>query len=211
MARDFEQEAFAEHAKRLALKQWYQARVDAIRQSVSAYDVLARNGVSLRRHGMQQEQMSCPFHGQDTHPSARYYPETPNGPSAVWCFVCREFWDAIGLWKKFTGETKFSTVLFGLEKAFGLTPPEFHHVDLDLEDTYDPDEEDVENLLDMCEHRLIQERDRFDMLSHLKLGSLLDQIRYAVDRGEISFPVAKERLNLVKEKIGEKIRALHSQ
>lgn len=207
MARDFEQEAFADHVRGIARKEWFQAQVEAIRQSVSAYDVLARHGHSLKKQGGQQEQISCPFHGTDNRPSARYYPETARGPSAVWCFVCRESWDCIGLWKKFTGESKFSTVLWSLERAFGLTPPEFNSGP-STEDTYDPDKEDVQNLFQACENRLSQERGSFDMTTHLKLGSILDLLRFEVDRGGIPLTKAKEHLQLVSEKISKRVRAV---
>ena len=206
MARNFQDDAYAEHARHLAIKQWLSARAEAIRQSVSAYDVLSRNGVSLRKSGQQQEQISCPFHGSDTNPSARYYPENTKGYSGVWCFVCREKgWDAIGLWKKFSGETKWSRVLFSMERAFGLPTPEFDAPP--PEEEYDPLLAEVESLLDACENRLIRERDRFDMGSYLKLGSILDRIRSQVDKGGLPLPKAREVLAQVLTKIGEKVRA----
>jgi len=208
MTRDFQNEAFAETERSLALKQWFQDRIAKIHQAITAADVLARHGVSLKKHGGQEEQISCPFHGTDNRPSARYYPETSTKPSHVWCFVCREpHWDAIGLWKKYSGDTKkFSELLFHLEKAFGITPPEFHRAP-SMEDAYDPAREDVENLIRVCEHRLTQERDCFDMTSHLKLGSILDLIRAEVERGGLPLDQAKLRLSQVRDKIGQKIRA----
>ncbi len=207
MARDYAREAFEDAEKNQVRQQWYEARRDAIHRAVSAYDVLARFGVSLKRAGDREEQISCPFHGTDRHPSAKFYPDTTTSKSHVWCFVCREpGWDAIGLWRKFSGDS-YPTALFRLEQMFGISPPEFHVSTTWEEDEYDPAREEVENLLETCEQRLIRDRDSFDMTSHLKLGAILDQIRFQIDRGEIRLPEAKTRLQLVLGKIGQKVRA----
>jgi len=202
--KNYQQEAYAEQERNLSIWQWMKDRVENIHNQVSAADVLSHHGIVLRKHGNQEEQFSCPFHGEDKKPSARYYPQNRNGLSGVWCFVCREQWDAIGLWKKFNGETKFSELLFHIEKAFGITPPEAHIPS--IEDEYDPLKEEVEDLLEVCENRLREERDRFDMQTHLKLGSILDQLRYAVERGALPLGETKVCLERVLGKIGEKIR-----
>jgi hypothetical protein len=197
---------FENGGREQAIKQWHKARVATIREKVSAADVLTRHGVTLRKHGGQQEQISCPFHGKDNHPSARYYPDTGESPSGVYCWVCRERWDAIELWKRFNGEEKFSRTLFNIERAFGLTTPEFTF-DSELEDEYDPLKEEVYRLFDTCENNLREYKRYFDMQGHLRLGSILDQIRFQVEHGALPFPQAQERLNLILAKIGQKVRA----
>jgi len=206
VSKSYQQEAYAEQERNLSIWQWMKDRVENIHNQVSAADVLSHHGIALRKHGNQEEQFSCPFHGADKKPSARYYPQNKNGLSGVWCFVCREQWDAIGLWKKFNGETKFSELLFHIEKAFGITPPESHIPS--MEDEYDPLQEEVESLFETCESRLQKERDQFDMKTHLKLGSILDQLRYAVERGALPLGEAKVCLERVLSKIGEKIRGI---
>lgn len=197
---------FETSARLEAVKQWLKLRVENIHKRVSAADVLTRNGVSLRKHGGQEEQISCPFHGTDTHPSARYYPESGESLSHVWCFACRKNWDAIGLWKQFTGEEKFSKILFQIEHAFGLTAPEFTF-EGEPEDEYDPLLNEVQRLFETCENNLREYRSSFDMLGHLRLGSLLDQIRSSQERGALSLPETKIRLNQILAKIGQKVRA----
>jgi hypothetical protein len=189
-----------------AIREWMKLRIANIHSHVSAGDVLSKNGVSLRKHGGQEEQISCPFHGTDTHPSARYFPEANENLSHVWCFVCRERWDAIGLWKKFNGEEKFSDLLFHIEKAFGLKAPEFRS-DVEIEEEYDPIRDDVQRLLEACENRLHEYRQAFDMIAHLRLGSLLDQIRFSYDRGALPPAEAQKRLAQVLAKIGQNVRA----
>lgn len=186
------------------------ARIANIHKSVSAADVLSRNGVGLRKHGGQEEQLSCPFHGTDTHPSARYYPEANDNISHVWCYVCRKRWDAIGLWKQFNGEEKFSELLFHIERAFGLTSPEFHGAP-EIEDEYDPVREEVERLFEACENRLRQYRRSFEMATHLKLGSLLDQTRFNLDRGALPVVEAQKRLTQILAKIGQVVRASQTE
>lgn len=189
-----------------AVKQWLTDRVNNINARVSAADVLSRHGVPLRKNGGAQEQISCPFHGTDRHPSARYYPESGESRSGVYCYVCRKRWDAVGLWKQFTGEEKFSKLLFEIEKAFGIETPEFSF-DQDVEDEYDPLKDEVEHLFDACENRLREYKTSFDMAAHLKLGSLLDQLRFRLDRGAASLPDTRDRLLQILAKIGQKVRA----
>lgn len=207
MAKDFERDAFAENERDRARHEWFEARKSAIRQTVSAYDVLGRHGVHLRKGGNQDEQFSCPFHGADNRPSARYYPDSVTSKSHVWCFKCHEKgWDAIGLWRKFNPGDKFSMSLFQMERAFGITVPEFQSAPLP-EDEYDPEREEVYNLLDICDQRLVSEKVLFTLPSYLKLGAALDRIRFDVDRGALSLSKAKDRLTQVLDKIGEKVRA----
>lgn len=40
----------------------------------------------------QEEQLSCPFHGKDNKPSARYYPDT----DSMYCWTCQKSWDVFG-------------------------------------------------------------------------------------------------------------------
>lgn len=205
MPRNYQQEAYAEQERSVAIRQWMKDRVENIRNQVTAADVLSRHGFSLRKGGSQEEQISCPFHGKDQHPSARYYPKSRGGYSAVWCFVCREQWDVINLWKKFNGESKFSELLFNIERAFGLTPPESHIPSFEIED--DPIEAEVEILLEACENRLREERNSFSMETHLKLGSILDRIQSDLENETLPLETIKTHLEQVLAKIGEKIRA----
>lgn len=188
-----------------AMQLWMKARVENIHSHVSAYDVLYKHNVILAKGGRQEEQISCPFHGADTHPSARFFPDATDSRSHVWCFVCHENWDAIGLWKKFNGTEKFSEVLFEIEKAFGLKQPE-SQIPESIRDPRNPLREEVERLLEACEYRLRIERDQLEMLTHLKFGALLDQIHLGLAKGQL-LEELKTRLELILQKIGEKVRA----
>lgn len=187
------------------IQEWMRARVDHIRASVSAADVLAHYGIHLSRQGATQEQLSCPFHGKDTHPSARYYPDEGDSPSHVWCYVCREKrWDAIGIWKKFSGTEKFGEVLFQIERTFGITPP-------DRPKTTDfnasRENHEIKTLFDTCEARLKTEKNSFECKAHLILGSLLDRLRFDYQNKAIEDATVKLKLESLLSKIRERVRA----
>jgi len=205
MARNYQQEAYAEHERGVAIRQWIKERVANIHSNITAADVLGRHGITLHKSGAQEEQFSCPFHGDDAKPSARYYPQNKNGISAVWCFVCREQWDAIRLWQKFNGEVKFSELLFQIEKAFGLPVPE-PQSSIHIEDEYNPLKDEVASLFEACENRLREEREYFEMEAHLKLGAILDQLHYVSDNEALPLEAIKKNLEQVLNKIGEKVR-----
>lgn len=200
MARDFGKEVRRDVAKEHAFSAWMKARIEQIKDRVTAGDVLSRHGVELYKHGLQEEQLSCPFHGTDKKPSARYFPDSGQSGSHVWCFVCRERWDVFRLWMKFTSVEKFGEALFQIERAFGITPPETNEIP-DFEPEYNPLKDTVASLFNVCERNLREYRDRIEMVPHLKLGSILDQTRFLLDRESLTLEQARDRLHMVSDKI----------
>jgi hypothetical protein len=205
--RNYLGEATQESAARDASHRWIQARIENIRKGVSAHDVLRRNGIKLRYSVDREEQFACPFHGTDRHPSARVYPETVKGPSHVWCFTCHENWDVIRLWSKFSGgESKFTRVLAEIERAFGITPPERPPSASEMADYVDPETVQVQMMFGVCEMRLKGAKESFEMVAHLKIGSILDKLQYQFEHGRIAAEKAQEILKQVLEKIGGRER-----
>lgn len=198
-----------DHERKEVFRRWIQARIEAIHRQVTAYDVLRRNGVSLRNGGAREEQFACPFHGRDNKPSVRYHPESNRGPSHAWCFVCQERWDCIALYKKFEGfEGKFTQLLAMIERDNGLTapegpPPEAHGED---EEALAQDAE-VHSLLGICERRLLAAKELFDMKAYLVLGTILDRLYGSLDDRRVLPLKAKETIRLVLDKIGQRERA----
>jgi hypothetical protein len=202
---NYELEGAGEARRASAYRDWYKLRVENIREHVSAADVLTRHGVTLHRNGQQPEQMSCPFHGKDDHPSAKYFPDEGSSHSHVWCFVCHENWDVIKLWKKFTGTERFTEILHQIERAFGLTRPEPPITTLrEDEAPRDPLAEESRVLFNLCESRLREFRDVFEMMPHLKLGALVDHTRFYLEHGQISHATAIERLTVILTRIAER-------
>jgi hypothetical protein len=190
-------------------RQWIAERVATIHQTVTAHDVLTRNGIRLK-YGGREEQISCPFHGRDTKPSARVYEASARSPSHVWCFVCQKNWDAIGLWKKFDGreDLKFAAVLRDIESAYGIVPPPMPEgVSGDYEPEEDPLVLEVATLFEACEKRLRSAKHNFEMVPFLKLGVILDRLRHRLDERKIDYEKAKVVLRQVLDKIGEVVRS----
>ena len=70
---------------------------DAIRSKVSLGDMLQTEGFITGL--IDEEQLSCPFHGADRKKSARYYRDT----DTAYCWVCKEKWDVISYIRKKEG------------------------------------------------------------------------------------------------------------
>jgi hypothetical protein len=198
------------------LKAWFEHRVRAIHDKVTVYDILRRNGVSLKHSTDRIEQISCPFHGKDENPSARIYPGDAKSPAHIWCFVCRERWDAISLWKKFGGDEtkKFHQVLSEMEKTFGITPPSISNEAFTQGLPQDSRvQENFERLYRACEERLLSVRDDYksfdDMIGYLTVGSVLDKITFGITEGKISFQVGCDLLSQLRQRIAERIRKGH--
>lgn len=194
-----------------AIKAWYAMRRATIHEVLSAYDVLRMHGVSFRHSTEREEQFSCPFHGKDEKPSARVYPTKGDSRSHVWCYVCKQSWDAISLWKKYSGEEKgHHRILTEIEKHLGLTPPQ---VPRGAIKAVIDDREKVNYLrfLDLCEHRIHAAREAYlardDMNGFLIAGSILDKMVSRVADNRLSYAQAILMLKQLIDKIGERIRA----
>lgn len=205
------QEALRQDERNDSYRQWVRERVDTLKSSVTAHDILRHFGVSLRYSGNdQEEQISCPFHGKDVKPSARVFPEQGSSSSGLWCYVCQERWDVFNLWKKFRGEgedTRFTQVLLEMERAFGIDTPEGPSANYTSKKK-GPSEEElaVAELCEVCERRLRQAKPQFTMKGFLTIAYLLDLIRFRIENKTIKMPEAKAELQQILDKIGEKIR-----
>lgn len=193
---------------------WYQERVANIHARVTAYDVLRLNGISLKQTSDNRaEQMACPFHGADEHPSARVHPSEDGKPSHVYCFVCKEKpWDAITLWRKFNGTDKpFSRILTEIEKAYGLETPQQPE---SLRDILPPEvdivREEFDRKYEVAERRLLDAKDVFrelgDLRGYLTLGQVLDKVLFQVEKQK----TPPEKGTLIIQKVLEKIREKQS-
>lgn len=68
----------------------YKELMEKINEAVKMSDLLEEFGTTLRTP-MVEEQISCPFHGRDSKPSCRHYPDT----NTIYCFTCKKSWDPI--------------------------------------------------------------------------------------------------------------------
>ena len=205
MAKDFLGDAEREATQSLAFKRWIAMRVENIHAKVSAEDVFARNGVPLSYGGHRPEQIFCPFHGNTKTMAARFFPRG-DSPAHVWCYVCKERWDAITLWKKFADfEGPFTRLLHDIERAFGIEVPEAPARNENFEEPDDLDAELVQ-FYDICERRLKGAKTSFTMEGYLRIGSVLDRLAYRKEVGKITTVEARATLQQILVKIGEKER-----
>jgi len=205
VARDFHAEATQEARQSEAARQWVRQRVATLRDRVEVGDVLARYGSALRYNGHKPEQFSCPFHGKDNKPSTRYYPATDGKPAGVWCFVCQEKWDCIALFKKFEQlDVPFTRLLALMERAFGLPTPELPREVVTFEEG--PISTEAEQLLGVCERRLRAAKPSFTMDGYLRVGSVLDRLRWRLTNGKQTNAEAVVVMRQVLDKIGAKER-----
>lgn len=69
--------------------------IEIIKKEVSIYDLFDRSSPPVKYEtDKKQCQISCPFHGYDTSPSARVYPES----NSMYCWTCAKSWDVIDYW-----------------------------------------------------------------------------------------------------------------
>lgn len=84
-----------------------------IRKYVSLESFLIKDKiVSLN---LNEEQISCPFHGPDMHKSARFYRET----DTIYCWTCKKVWDLFS-YLMTKNQLSYSEVLNRLIKNFKI-------------------------------------------------------------------------------------------
>jgi hypothetical protein len=209
-ARDALREVTRESGRSDAYGSWIRSRADTLLSAITAQDVLRHFGTTLNRGDDQQEQISCPFHGEDKSPSARVYPGDGTSRSGLYCWVCQKRWDIFGIYKMFHGDEqmKFGEVVRGLERAFGITPPEMSTDNWEAEDSGPSDrEQGVLDLLETCERRLKQGKAKFTLSGFMTVGKLLDHLHFSMRAKDMELAQIEGRAKLILDKIGEKIRS----
>ncbi len=191
-----------------AVDQWRSSRRERILCEVSVFDVLGRFGKAPPHRGSRDrgQQICCPFHG-DSKPSAKIYPpKSANEGGAVYCYVCRERWDVITLWKKFT-DTTYAAAISQIEKEFGIVPdrcpdtPSLRQADA-LKQKADRLQYKSDRLK-TCENRLRLLRELPSMMTPVvQIGMALD-VLYSTDPDTEQF---ESGVKLVLEKIGNLLR-----
>ena len=69
--------------------------IERINEEVSIYDLFDQADPPVKYLTKAKPcQISCPFHGNDTHPSARVYPDT----NSLRCFFCSKSWRPVTFW-----------------------------------------------------------------------------------------------------------------
>jgi hypothetical protein len=200
VAQDFHAKAKQDLERGGIVKEWYHQRAKTVLSRISCIDVLGKFDKRPTR-GDREFQIACPFHGKDTHPSARYYPDSKDRENHIWCFTCRKSWNAIGLWMEYEG-LRYSAALASMEAECGIRPPE---LPTELQEEPQVDEELVQ-LIKACESRLISNKEAVGVEAYLKLCVILDRLLYSLDMDHVKPEDAKKVLRGVLEKIGAKVR-----
>jgi hypothetical protein len=74
--------------------------IERINEEVSIYDLFDQSDPPVKYLTKAKPcQISCPFHGNDTHPSARVYPDT----NSLRCFYCSKSWRPVTFWAERNG------------------------------------------------------------------------------------------------------------
>ena len=88
-------------------------KLAAVKTSVKIVDVLRHHGINVP-DGINQ-QISCPFHGIDSHPSARVYTQT----NTIFCWTCHSLWDVISAEMQFS-EISLNEAVNVLVQRYGI-------------------------------------------------------------------------------------------
>jgi hypothetical protein len=173
-------------------QEWVKQRSDAVRDVYTAFDCLQENG-----HGehlsddITATQISCPFHGADRRPSARYYPASSRGSSSVRCFKCQESWDSINLYAKFKN-LRYMDALSSLEKRFRIKIPRRPDStvlpDVVTKGNHYVSEKwgDVPTVLTLLEKKLVRVKPKSGFNDYVKFCRVIDAVTYDFERSKTS-------------------------
>lgn len=179
--------------ERTESQEWIRSRADAVSKVYTAYDAMVElgHGDGLVDHDTAI-QVSCPFHGVDARPSARYYPASGHRPDYVRCYFCKENWDSLNLFMKFKG-LDFMTALRTLERRFEIKVPK-RRDDASIAEPIDRSSisfkseawQDVPRVIKLLEAKLLRLRDKTSLQDYVKFCRVLDRVLwdYNISKGE---------------------------
>jgi hypothetical protein len=194
-------------ATRPEMRDWIQRRVAAVREVYSAYQCLTEHGIELPDEHTAF-QVSCPFHGPDARPSARFYPPEGGHPDKLRCFFCRENWDCINLLAKFKG-LRFMDALADLERRFHLKIPRRPEAPeivepVDRDSHYVSDQwKDVPRMLTVLDAKLLRIKRKCSLSDYVKFCRVLDAVQWDFDKLNKSTPVMADILKKLLDRMDE--------
>jgi hypothetical protein len=189
------------------IKEWIQRRVAAVRENYTAYQALIEKGVELPDDSTPF-QVSCPFHGQDNRPSARYYPREGGKHDYLRCFKCRENWDCINLLAKFNG-LRFMDALADLERRYHIKIPKKPDAPeivepTDRSSTYVSDQwQDVPRMLKLLEGKLARLKPKCSFTDFVKFCRVLDVVEWDFNKINKSLPAMSDILKKLLARMDE--------
>lgn len=152
---------------------------------------------------MTPTQISCPVHGADVKPSARYYPTDGSRADYVHCYACKLHADSIGLYSKFKG-LKWYDSLKELERRFGIKVvkrPDGPEIEEPVDKTSSKYQSeawaDVPKMLELMEKKLVRIRDKVTLVDYIKFCRVLDNVRWDLDHNQQV--VTPEMVDIVKK------------
>ena len=171
-----------------SLQAWVKLRSNAVRNVYTAFQCLSENGHGeLLADDQTAVQMSCPYHGVDATPSARYYPRSGGRSDNLRCYKCRENWDSINLYMKFKG-LRFMDALQDLERRFRIKIPRRPEgpvivEPVDRSSQYTSDKwQDIPRVISMLEAKLLRIREKCGLTDYIKFCRVIDAISYDYDK-----------------------------
>lgn len=189
------------------VQDWIHRRVDAVRESYSAYQCLTEKGMEIPDESTPY-QISCPFHGADAKPSARYYPRSGGKHDYLRCYKCRENWDCINLLAKFNG-LRFMDALQDLERRFHIKIPKKPDAP-EIKDPVDRDShyvsdqwQDVPRMLKTLEAKLARAKPKCSLSDFVKFCRVLDAVQWDFDKVNKSTPAMSDILKKLMAKIDD--------
>lgn len=191
-------------------KEWTKERTKAVLERYSAYQVLhdMGHGEIVPDRGTAT-QISCLFHGADARPSARYYPSEGGKNDHVYCFKCKEQWNAVALHAKLNN-VPFMGALMELERRFGIKaskgPKNNAIADPGIKGSQYKSGQwgDVEKLIALAEKRLKSIRHLCNLTDYIKFCRVIDNIQWDLNHGDGEpHPTMVPTLRKLLDKISE--------
>lgn len=95
-------------------------RTALIKSKVSLKEFFDHVGLSYQDITLPH-QIRCPFHGIDSHASARFFPSQNNGSGSFWCWACNDGGDILWFCEAWYGLDHVVQACDKLEEEFNLT------------------------------------------------------------------------------------------
>lgn len=197
--------------QKTAHQEWIFKRIKEVLSRYTAFEALHEYGYGENVvDQFTAIQMSCPFHGPDKRPSARYYPSEGYKSDYVRCYTCKENWNGIALYGKFRS-IDFMPALKELERRFGIKIPR----QPDIPGYEEPVDKvsaeyksdawaDVPRIIALLEKKLLRLRDKAPLIDYIKFCRVLDVVQWDFDKNQSkATPAMIQILEKLRNKMDE--------
>lgn len=152
--------------------------INEIKSRVPILDLISLFEINVRSSFGNERQCSCPFHGEDKHPSARIYVKT----NSMYCFTCKKSYDVIDIIREFK-KLSFDEVIEFI-KINWTEKKENRNKQIQKQNQFSLKNHSFYDILNLTNNRLEDIKDKIPFEKYLIACNYIDRISFNFECSE---------------------------